>query len=265
MTKLQWNQVGERFYEAGIDRGVLYLTNGSGVAWSGLTEMSEAPSSGPSTPIYFDGQKRRDLDSLGDFAATLSAITFPDEFLEFDGFGDLGDGMFVDDQYVSTFGLSYRTKIANDSDGTDYGYKIHILYNLTASPDEKTYQTLSSVSKPTQFAWKVDAKPESLPNYRPTAHVIIDSTKIHPELLSDIEVVLYGNDSTEPFLPPLSDFYSFIVEWSLMTIIDNGDGTWTAEGPDYMVYFTDATTFEINSETVTYLDADTYTVENYSP
>jgi hypothetical protein len=203
MTKLVWDQVGERLYETGVDRGVLYLSDGSAVPWNGLTSVNETAGDDVTTPVYFDGVKYQDVQSTGDFAATLTAFTYPDEFLEYEGVVDLGNGVFVDGQNSKVFGLSYRTMVANDVNGIDHGYKIHILYNLTATSSAVSYNTMSSVAEPIPFSWTLAGVPEDVDNFRPTAHVIFDSRVLNVGLLKAIEDLLYGRDDpyqTEGFL-----------------------------------------------------------------
>lgn len=197
MTKLLWDQAGQRLYEAGLDRGVLYKEDTFGVPWNGLTSIDENLSNIASDPIYFDGVKYIDQPKVGDFSATLNAYTYPDEFLEYEGLQSLGGGLFVDDQRPKQFGLSYRTKVGNDVDGLDHGYKIHIIYNLTAVPQAETYETLSNSVTPVPFSWQISAVPVPLFGFRPTAHFIFDSRFLPPEILTVIESILYGTDSVD--------------------------------------------------------------------
>lgn len=219
MTKLLWDQVGERFYEAGIDRGVLYLADGSGVAWSGLTSVEEDFGGDSTSPSYFDGVKTRDTPSIGDYSATLSALTYPPEFLEYEGSGALGNGLFVDDQPAKMFGLSYRTLVGNDVDGQDHGYKIHILYNLTATPEAVSNNTLNDSPTPTPFGWKISSIPASAPGYRPTAHVIVDSRHLSKNRLFGLEDILYGTTVENPRLPKLSELIGMMQFWNPKTIV----------------------------------------------
>lgn len=259
MAKLAWDQPEERPYESGVDRGVLYLPTGEGVAWNGLTAVEEDAYES-TEPVYVDGVKYRDVQKIDDYAATLKAFTYPDEFLEFDGVLAVGEGLYVGDQRARTFGLSYRTGVGNDADGDDYGYKIHIVYNITASTDTKEYATQGEESSAMEFSWKLNAVPPAYPGFRPTAHIIVDSTLINRFLLSDIEDVLYGTDTTDAYLPPIDDLAGMAATFTTIDIIDNGDGTWTAVGPDELITMTDATTFRIDEVNAVFIDDDTYQI-----
>lgn len=259
MTQITWAKVGERHYEAGVDRGVLYLSDGSGVPWNGLTSVAEEFGE-TSTPFYLDGVKYLDVPSIEDYTATISAITYPDEFMEYDGVASLGGGLYATDQQSKRFGLSYRTLVGNDVDGLDHGYKIHLVYNLTAEVDTRSYATLTNSTEPMDFAWKVTAVPEPLSEYRPTAHVILDTTRLNHFLVSVLEGILYGDAENNPRLPSLTELRDFVMGWDLFTVTDNGDGTYSITGPDELITMNDATTFTITEISATYLDADTYTV-----
>jgi len=258
-----WDEVGTRFYETGVDRGVLYLTDGLGVPWNGLTSVTEKTSGSTESPLYFDGVKYGEHLAVGDFGATLKAYTYPDEFLEFEGVLDGGNGLFVTNQFPSRFGLSYRTKIGNDVDGLDAGYKIHILYNLLAIPSQKGYNSLSdNAGNLSEFEWTLSSIPGEIEGFRPTSHIILDTRIMSPVLVADIETTLYGNEINAPYLPPISTLVSQISSWVIIRIIDNGDGTWTAEGPDDLISMLDATTFQIIQANAVYLDADTYAISD---
>lgn len=263
MTTLQWDETGERVFEAGVDRGVLYLTDGSGVAWNGLLGVTEKVSGSSQDALYFEGVKYGDHVAIGDFAASLKAYTYPDEFLEFEGLDDVGNGLLVTGQPSGRFGLSYRTKIGNDVEGIDLGYKIHILYNLTATPSDKNYATLTGADA-IEFEWALTAIPGEIPGYRPTAHLILDSRKMNSLLLSDIEDTLYGTDGTEPRLPSISTLVNFIDSWVIIRITDNFDGTWTAEGPDEYITMLEEDLFQITQANAVYLDPFTYRISSKS-
>jgi hypothetical protein len=205
MPKLEWDKIQERVYETGLDRGVLYLPSAPrdydhGVVWNGLTSVDEDFSTDVTRPHYFDGVKYLDSAQSGDFAAKLNAYTYPDEFLEFEGIGSLGNGLFADDQNQKVFGLSYRTRVGNAVDGVDHGYKIHLLYNLTAIEDTVNYQNGSNLSEPLTFKWIIRGVPETINNYRPTAHAIVDSRFLPRDLLKTIEDIIYGTDDYEEIL-----------------------------------------------------------------
>lgn len=261
MTTLVWDQEGARFYESGIDRGVLYLNDGNGVAWNGLLAVNEDSPANDAAAVYFDGIKYADVLALGEFSGSLRAFTYPDEFLEFEGVLEVNNGLFVTNQHLNRFGLSYRTRIGNDQD-VDKGYKIHILYNLLATPAQKAYETQAEDISAMEFEWTITSIPGRVSGFQPTAHLIIDSREMGPLLLQDIEGTLYGNDFDDAKLPPLSTLTSFIDNWVIIRITDNGDGTWTATGPDNLITMLDATTFQIIQANAEYLDADTYMISN---
>lgn len=263
MSILVWDKVGDRVYETGLDRGVLYLNNGSVVPWNGLTSVVEKFDK-ESSPIYYDGLKISDHVSLGDFSATINAITYPDEFLELEGYGFLRQGMFVGNQAPQTFHLSYRTKIGNDID-SDAGYKIHILYNLTAIPNDRTYETISDDPSVIEFEWDIVSVPVDVPGFRPTAHLILNSIDLEPQLLTFIEEKLYGTEGTDPALISISDLISYMYTWARMEIVDNGDGTWTANtqyDTDIEHSIIESEMFTIYNANATYSDSDTYTIGN---
>lgn len=262
MTALTWDQTGERIYEAGIDRGVLYMPEGNGIAWNGLLAVNETVTGNTGTSVYFDGIKYANVQALGEFTAALRAYTYPDEFEQFEGTLEVGNGLFVANQHQDRFGLTYRTKIGDDEDGIDLGYKIHILYNVTAVPSAKNYQTLSDTMTPIEFEWNLTAIPGDVPSFQATAHLIIDSRKMGPLILETIEDTLYGNEVNDARLPPLSTLVGFIGSWVIIKITDNLNGTWTAEGPDNLITMLDATTFQITQANAIYLDADTYVISD---
>lgn len=224
---ITWDALEDRTFESGIDRGVLYLPDGTAVPWNGLISVAESFDRDVAA-VYFDGMKIRDDVTLGSFSATLTALTYPDEFIELEGFGKLKRGIFAGDQSPKQFGLCWRTQVGNAIDGQSVGYKIHILYNVTAVPSDRTFSTLSEDSDPTEFSWEITAVPEEVPGLRPTAHFVIDSKDVDPWLLQDIEAILYGSSSAAASLIPMYDLVSYINNWFRVKIVDNGDGTWTA-------------------------------------
>lgn len=252
MTALVWDKIGDRTYQTGVDRGVLYLP-GVAVPWNGLTSVEERFSQ-ERKPYYLDGVKYLELVSPGDFAGQLKAFTYPDEFERVVGVSNKGSGMFVHDQNPMSFGLSYRTLIGNDISGIKRGYKIHLLYNLTAIPDSNSYSSLDNQPKPIEFGWTLSGIPEMISGYRPSAHISLDSTKIKPTLLAKVETILYGLIDAVPRLPLFSEIFSLIG----ITITDNGNDTWTAVGPDELIIMLDSTTFQIENADAVYLDANTY-------
>lgn len=262
MPKLVWDEVGSRVYETGLDRGVLYLPDGSAVPWNGLTSVVESFDK-ESSPVYYDGMKINDLIVLGDFAASMKAVTYPDEFVEIEGLAQRRRGLFYADQAGKTFGLCYRVLVGNDLAGETVGYKLHILYNVTAVPNDKTYATLGDSPSLVEFEWNITAVPEEIPGYRPTAHIVIDSRDLDPYLLEDIEAKLYGSTAAEASLVPMPELITFIDEWFRVKIVDNGDGTWTATAlRDDFIHLGPNGWFEIVGVNAVYLDDDTFVIND---
>lgn len=206
MTTLVWDQSGERRYETGADRGVLYIPNSmgqytNGVAWNGLVGVSETPSGAEPNAQYADNIKYLNLFSAEEFGATLEAFTYPDEFNQFDGFATPTPGITIGQQSRKSFGLCYRTKIGNDVDGVDHGYKLHLVYGCSASPSEKSYQTINDSPEAITFSWELTTVPVQVTGYAPTAVLIVDSTKVSASDLEDLEELLYGTVGTDPSLP----------------------------------------------------------------
>lgn len=262
MAELIWDEVGERTYETGLDRGVLYLPDGSAVPWNGLTSVIEAFDR-EVAPVYFDGMKINDLVTLGDFAATMKAVTYPKEFDELEGLGNPKHGIFLGDQKPKLFGLCYRVQKGNDLEGEAMGHKIHVLYNVTAIPNEKTYATLGQDPSLVEFEWNLTAVPEEAPGYRPTAHFIIETAKTDPWLLEEIESMLYGSSTASAALIPMQDLVSYIFNWFRIKITDNGDGTWTATTQrDGFISFGADDFFQIVGANAWYLDEFTYRISD---
>lgn len=201
MVQLTWNQPGERTFEAGVDRGVLYPDSTLGVAWNGLTSVKSTPSGGEPKPYYIDGVKFLNVPSTEEYGGTIEAFTYPDEFEELDGSQALYEGVFVNQQLRKPFALSYRTGLGNDLNGTDAGYKLHIIYNAIASPSEKSYDTLGDTPEPAAFSWSFTTTPIHVAlGIKPMAHISIDSRKINPLMLRLIEQNLYGTSYKDPQL-----------------------------------------------------------------
>lgn len=206
MTALTWDLTGERFYETGVDRGVLYIPDGNGVyntgyAWNGLTAVTESPSGAESTAQYADNTKYLNLVSAEEFGATLEAFTYPDEFAECDGTAVPVAGVTVGQQTRKPFGLCYRTKIGNDLEGTDLGYKLHLVYGAQASPTEKSYATINDSPEAIAFSWEITTTPTTVTNLKPTALLTIDSRDVASDKLAALELVLYGTVGVNPLLP----------------------------------------------------------------
>lgn len=205
MSKLVWDQVGERLYETGTKKGVLYPFESNayakGVAWNGLTAVTESPSGAEATAIYADDIKYLNLRSAEEFGATIEAYTYPDEFAECDGSAYIAPGIKIGQQKRKMFGFSYTTTLGNDTEGDEHGYKIHLVYGATASPSEKSYQTINDSPEAITFSWEVATTPVEVKGFKPTATLEIDSTKVDADKLTALEDILYGTENAEPRLP----------------------------------------------------------------
>lgn len=210
MARLVWDKTGERLYETGVSQGVLYPqssgTYPKGVAWNGLTTVTESPSGAEATALYADNIKYLNLFSAEEFGATIEAYTYPDEFMECDGSAQYAKGAYIGQQNRKSFGLCYKTLLGNDTDGQDHGYKLHIIYGAMASPSEKAYATVNDSPEAITFSWEVTTTPVNVTGFEPTATIVIDSTKCDSTKLQDLEDILYGSDTggsggTEPRLP----------------------------------------------------------------
>lgn len=206
MSKLVWDQTGERFYETGVNQGVLYPqgaggTYPKGVPWNGLTAVTESPSGAEASPIYADNIKYLNMVSAEEFGATIEAYTYPDEFAQCDGSAEIATGVTIGQQSRKTFGLSYKTTLGNDTEGNDFGYKLHIIYGALAAPSEKGYATINDSPEAITFSWEVSTTPVTVEGFKPTASITINSTKTDSAKLAALEAILYGSADTEARLP----------------------------------------------------------------
>lgn len=206
MAKLIWDKTGERYYETGVKYGVLYpqSTEGKypkGVAWNGLTAVTESPSGAEATALYADDMKYLNLYSAEEFGATIEAYTYPDEFAECDGSAELTPGVSIGQQDRKSFGFSYRTALGNDVDGSDHGYKLHLIYGCKAAPSERAFATINDSPEAITFSWEVTSTPVNVTGFKPTSCITIDSTKVDGEKLAALEKILYGDAETEARLP----------------------------------------------------------------
>ena len=201
MSKLKWDETGKRFYETGVRNGVLYVRDDTGaypagVPWNGLTSVTESPSGAEPTPLYADDAKYLTLMSAEEFGASIEAYTYPDEFAACDGSASIGTGVTIGQQSRKTFGLCYRTTVGNDIEGEAFGYKLHIIYGALASPSEKAYQTINDSPEAITFSWEVSTTPVAVTGFKPTASLVIDSTKVAEAKMTALEEILYGKDAT---------------------------------------------------------------------
>ena len=222
MAKLVWDETGKRIYETGVQKGVLYVQNESGlypkgVAWNGLTAVTESPSGAEATPLYADDIKYLELRSAEEFGATIEAYTYPEEFEACDGSASLAKGVSIGQQDRKAFGLCYRTVVGNDVQGNSHGYKLHLIYGAVASPSEKAYATVNDSPEAVTFSWEITTTPVEIEGFKPTASITIDSTKVNPAKLAELEKKLYG-DTGDAQLPLPSEVKAIFAEPSSSSI-----------------------------------------------
>lgn len=262
MPKIEWGSPGSKTFQFGVDQGVIYMNDGRYAPWNGLVSVTEK-SGRSSEPVYFDGHKVHDFISSDSYAATIKAITFPDEILEVEGYGRILDGIWVGEQRPTTFCMTYRTQIANDIEPDQFAYRIHILYNVSLVASDKVYNTVGALASPMTFEWSATTVPEESDWTGPGAHIFIDSHKVTPAVLEWIELKLYGGETANPAFPTYSDLLDYIYSYYTVEIVDNNDGTWTAntELPGIIV-MTSATQFQIIGVDSTTIDANSFTVSS---
>lgn len=250
MTKLSWNP-SERPYFAGVDRGVLYLAGQPGIAWTGLVSVSEKANDVVKTDRYLDGFRIVLAQESEEFTCTVSAYSYPEEFETCVGYDDI-----YDVQQPKPFNMAYRI-------GTEETGQLHLIYNATARPSDKGWETLSDQPGTALFVWDVSTRPEKLEEVAPTAHIIIELADIYDQAREAVYAMLYGTASTDPRMPDFPELYDIFRDNADFIVVDNGDGTWTATGPDEAIQMLDATTFEITWPSAIYIDNDTYTLTTY--
>ena len=214
MSKIIFDNTGEKIYETGVDHCVLFVRNGNayetGVAWNGITAINESPSGAEATPIYADNIKYLNIVSGEDFGATIEAYTYPDEFTECDGSAEIIAGVKIGQQTRKPFALCYRTLIGNDVAGTGHGYKLHFIYNAQAAVSAKNYKTINESPEAMSFSWEISTTPEVVDGFKPTATVTVDSTKVDAVKLKALEDKIYGSDNSEPTMPTISEIVSLL-------------------------------------------------------
>lgn len=218
MSKLIWDKSGDRLYETGVQKGVLYpMVEGAypkGVAWNGLTAVTESPSGAEATALYADDIKYLNLVSAEEFGGTIEAYMYPDEFMACDGSAAIAAGVYIGQQNRQPFGLCYRTTLGNDTESNAHGYKLHIIYNALAAPSEKAYATINDSPEAITFSWEFATTPVEIEGFKPTASIVIDSTKVDAEKLAALEAILYGSDDAEPKLPTPNEIVALVGEAS---------------------------------------------------
>lgn len=262
MTRFVWDSIGERPYENGVDRGVLYVDD-IGYVWNGLISVSEEPVGGETRSFYIDGVKFLSLSAAEDYKATIQAFASPPQFAQCDGSRSLYSGLIVTQQRRKSFGFSYRTMMGDDTNA-QLGYKIHLVYNALAEPSQRQNNTLNDSPELTPYSWSIDAVPPFNVGlgFKPTAHFIIDSTAMPAEVLTALEDILYGNDLDDPRLPSQTEVLELFESYAVVQVTDNGDGTFTVVGPDEVIQMIDATTFQITWPSAVPINATTYTLSS---
>ena len=260
MSKLIWDEDSKRTYETGVSKGVLYPIQNDGkyslgVAWNGLTAVTESPSGAEATPIYADDIKYLNLISAEEFGATVEAYTYPQEFEACDGSAEIQPGVCIGQQDRKKFGMSYRTVFGNNEKGNSYGYKLHLIYGATAAPSEKAYNTINDSPEAITFSWELSTTPVSVDNMKPTASVTIDSTKVNQEKLKILEGILYGSESSNPRLP-LPDEIAEIFKEDIQTLqatpsVTNGASNVSVSDPITITFNN-----EITKESVFMIDSN---------
>ena len=214
MSKIIFDNTGEKIYETGVDHCVLFVRSGNayqtGVAWNGITAINESPSGAEATPIYADNIKYLNIVSGEDFGATIEAYTYPDEFTECDGSAEIIAGVKIGQQTRKPFALCYRTLIGNDVAGTGHGYKLHFIYNAQAAVSAKNYKTINESPEAMSFSWEISTTPEVVEGFKPTATVTVDSTKVDAQKLKALEDKIYGSENSEPTMPTISEIVSLL-------------------------------------------------------
>lgn len=258
MAKLEWDAIGERFFETGVDQCVLYpISNNAyptGVAWNGITGITESPSGADANPIYADNIKYLDLRAAEEFGATVTAYTYPDEFAVCDGSASPANGLIFGQQARKAFGLCYRTRLGNDTDGSDHGYKLHLVYGLTASPSERGYSTINDSPEAIEFSWEMNSTPVKVEGYKPTSVITIDSEKCDATILESLEDILYGTANTDPRLPLPNEVLELFAETSYEISLNRANLNLTVDD----TYQLKATVSPVGT-TVTWTSGDTST------
>lgn len=257
MAKLNWTTLDANLYEAGVDRGVIYPKVGPPKSWIGLSSVKEVPTDSVPIPYYVDGVKYSNRQTNGSFAITIEAYTYPSELEDYDI-----NLNFIPLASRTAFSFCYRTLIGSADDGIDHGYKLHIVYNLITTTSNANWITSSNSPEANLFSWYGTTTPIPISGGTASAHLVIDSTKAHAWSMAELEDILYGTSITEPYLLSPDQVIQHFENGTVVQITDNGDGTFTATGPDEWVHLTGESTFEISLETAVYIDEVSYTISS---
>jgi hypothetical protein len=255
VTRLKWGKIESRIFSAGLDRGVFYPQNGTGVPWNGLISVEEKSSDSDAISSYYDGNKFFSRRNPGSFEATIEAFAYPLEFSEYDRARD-----WIKGQFRNTFGLSYRTLLGDAENGLDSGYLIHLVYNARAKSSTRDNRSISDSLEPDVFNWDISTTPLKVADTF-GSHLIINSKLAYPEAIEKLEAQLYGSSSNDAYLPDPNDIWQTFEDASILTITDNGDGTWTAEGPDEAFDIIDDY-FEITWPSAIWINSEKYIVSS---
>ncbi len=255
---LSWNNIGERESELGIDRCVLYVDGLDGVAWNGITSVVESPSGGEARPYYIDGVKYLNLSASEEFAGFISAFYSPAEFDLCDGSIALTNGVFARQQVRRPFCFSFRTKVANDVDGLDHGYKIHIVYNAMATPAARQYASLAEETEVSVLTWNITTRPIPFPGLQPTAHITIDSRTSPTYALRAIEKILYGSELEDARVPMPDEIYTIFTTPPPFVVTSLSGSTFSLDGPEGTVDILDANTFQATADAIVMIDGAQY-------
>lgn len=258
--RISWDDPGSRLFEAGVDRGVFFPKTGLGVPWNGLLSIKESVDNEGSAVVYVDGQKIINQLQLGDFAADISAITYPDEMYPYDGYQQ---PMFSG-QARPLFNLSYRSLIGSDREGLSYGYRLHLIFNCMLAPSNRVNQTMNDQMDISNFEWKLSTVPVATPYNRPSSHFMLESPNLEPGALTAVENMLYGVDGgMNPTFPTVQQLLTIFEANAIVIVVDNGDGTATITGPDANVHMVNADTAELSWPNVIFLGDDTYQLKSF--
>lgn len=257
MTRIVWGELSNRLYETGVDRGVFYPQGSTGVPWSGLIAVAEAPSGSDIIESHYDGNKFQQQRRSGSFSARISAYTYPQEFESYDGLDSAG----YTQRNRKMFNFSYRTLLAN-GENSNPAYLIHLVYNAVATPLTREFSSVGPNSQVTAFEWQLETVPEIFPTGEMSAHLVIDSRVTYPWAMSALEDILYGSAVSDSRFPSITEVLNLFENASILRITDNGDGTWTADGPDDVIKMLSPTIFEITWPSALYIDTDSYTISS---
>lgn len=260
VSRITWSAAGTRFYEAGVDRGVLFVGNAIGVPWTGLIAVDETPTGSEAKPRYIDGVKYLNLPSTEEFEATIRAYTYPVEFAQCDGTARIRTGLFFGQQKRKSFGFSYRSFVGNDTEGIAHGYKIHLVYNALATPSSRSANSFNDSVEAAEFSWALTTKSRKIAGHAPTAHIVIDSRYTHPVTMAVIEDLIYGSDETVAHLPTPEELIAIFDVPVVWAVVDNEDGTFTVSGPDENVVDIGLDMVQIDHPSVVVVDEDTFTI-----